>query len=60
MIGIKFWLPPTPATVTTADAALAYALDRLVPNAEAHELEHVRDRLRERGFDVLAVIREVR
>jgi hypothetical protein len=43
-----------------ADAALAYALDRWLPGAEPHELEHVRERLRERGFDVLPLIREVK
>ena len=43
-----------------ADAALSYALDRLVPCVEAHELAHIRECLRERGFDVLPLIREVK
>jgi hypothetical protein len=36
-----------------ANVALSYALERLVPCAEEHELAHIRDCLRERGFDVL-------
>jgi hypothetical protein len=42
-----------------ANVALSYALERLVPCAEEHELAHIRDCLRERGFDVLPLIREV-
>jgi len=44
----------------TADDALAYALDRWLPGVEPHEIEHVRERLRERGFDVLGLVQEVR
>jgi hypothetical protein len=40
-----------------ADAALAEAVDRFLPNPEPHELAHIRDCLRERGFDVLPLIR---
>lgn len=47
-------------TLSRADDALAYALDRFLPVIETHELEHVRDRLRERGFDVQALVREAR
>ncbi len=43
-----------------ADDALAAAVDRFLPNPEPHELQYIRDELRARGFDVLAVIREVR
>lgn len=46
-------------TLSRADDALAYALDRWLPDAEAHELQHVRERLRERGFDVLELVRSV-
>lgn len=47
-------------TLSPADDALAYALDLWLPGAEPHELAHVRERLRERGFDVLGLVREVR
>lgn len=44
-------------TKSPADDALAYALDRWLPWPEPHELERVRERLRERGFDVLGLVR---
>jgi len=47
-------------TLSPADDALAYALDRWLPGVEPHEIEHVRERLRERGFDVLGLVQEVR
>jgi hypothetical protein len=47
-------------TLSSADDALAYALDRWLPGVEPHEIEHVRERLRERGFDVLGLVQEVR
>ena len=47
-------------TKSAADAALAAAVDRFLPNPEPHELQYIRDELRARGFDVLAVTREVR
>jgi hypothetical protein len=43
-----------------ADAALSAAVDRFLPNPEAHELQYIRDELRHHGFDVLPLIREVR
>ena len=41
-----------------ADDALAAAVDRFLPCAEAHEIQFIRDELRSRGFDVLPLIRE--
>lgn len=42
-----------------ADDALAAAVDRFLPCAEAHEIQFIRDELRSRGFDVLPLAREV-
>lgn len=44
--------------VTTADDALRHALARWLPEAEQHEIDHIRAGLRERGHDVLALVRE--
>ena len=44
---------------STADDALAAAVDRFLPCAEAHEIQFIRDELRSRGFDVLPLIRKV-
>ena len=54
----KFWIVGNERVLQDADKALAHALDRLVPVIEDHELEHIRDELRSRGFDVLPLIRE--
>ncbi len=43
---------------STADDALAAAVDRFLPCAEPHELQFIRDELRARGFDVLALVME--
>lgn len=43
---------------SAADVALAAAVDRFLPNPEAHELQFIRDELRARGFDVLALVME--
>jgi len=52
-------ITPVP-TRSRADDALAYALDRLLPELNHLELEHIRQGLRERGFDVQALVREAR
>lgn len=41
---------------SAADAALAAAVERWLPHAEGHELQAIRDELRSRGFDVLALV----
>ena len=38
--------------VSPEDKALAAALHRWLPDAEAHEIETVRDRLRAQGLDI--------
>ena len=50
-------IAPLPSK-SAADAALAAAVDRFLPCAEAHEIQFIRDELRARGFDVLALVME--